>query len=326
MVRILEAMAILAQAPGTAGDQSAPPAAHRTAEPDLRFAGAAQRRSLPYETSRGLIFVRGNVAGREVWVLIDTGASRTIVDAGLARAAGLATEAATASLATPSGPLAAQRVRNLRLGFPGRMDARLPLALSADLGPVSAMLGRRVEAVLGWDILARVAMLVDPAGATLEFGESGMLSPPAGAASVPLSTRGRIPVRVGKENVSLLVDLGSNHNVGLCADAWARLAPEGAATRPIEVGHGQGRREARRAGVLPQVIMGHATFRNVSTAIEPGRPEEGDGHVGLGLLSGLVFMLDAGAGRMWFLPAQRTASPRPSQDRRAPVPPPGPGR
>jgi hypothetical protein len=246
--------------------------------------------------------------------LLDTGAGRSLVDAGLARTAGLRIEPAPISIATPSGALAGHRVADLGIAIADQMTVRLSQAGSADLGPISTLLGRPVGAVLGWDILGRIAFLVDPRGPGLSFAPSGQLPPPAGARWVELSARGWIPVGVGGAQLSLFVDLGSNHVMGLRADLWERFAPKGMETRPWNVSHAQGHSEPSRLGMLPEIMLGDTPVRDIATVIETPRPGDGDGHVGMGLLGPLVFMLDAGQGRLWF----RLAAP--------PAPGPGAGR
>lgn len=303
MVPILAAMMILAQPPTPA---AAPPAAtvsqpsNRTVRADFRFAGIGRRRPVPYETARSLLLVRGTVAGRSAWILLDTGAGRTIVDAELARDAGLRIDPARIAIATPSGALAGSRVYDLDIAIADQLAVSLSQAGSADLRPVSTLLGRPVGAVLGWDILGRIAFLVDPSGPSLSVAPSGLLPPPAGARWVELSDRGRIPVGVGGARLSLFVDLGSSHVLGLRADIWERLTPKGTQTRPWNVSHAQGQSEASRLGMLPEIMLGSTPVRDIATVIETPRQGDGDGHVGIGLLSPLVFMLDAGQGRLWF--------------------------
>ncbi len=308
MVPILAAMMILAQPPRPA---AAPPAAtvsqpsNRTVRADFRFAGVGRRHPVPYETARSLLLVRGTVAGHSAWILLDTGAGRTIVDAGLAHDAGLHIEPAPMPIVTPSGALAGHRVDDLDIAIADQLTIHLSLAGSADLGPVSRLLGRPVGAVLGWDILGRIAFLVDPRGPALSLAPSGLLPPPPGAHSVGLSARGRIPVSIDGTQVSFAVDLGSNHVVGLRADLWDSLAPKGADTRPWTVSHAQGQGEDSRLGVLPEIMLGDVPIGNVSVVLEAVAPGDGDGHVGMGLLGHMVFLVDAGQGRLWF----RVATP-----------------
>lgn len=316
MLRILAAMAMLAQASTPA---AAPPAASpsptQTIYVDFRFPVPARRHPLPYETAHGLLLVRGTVAGRPAWILLDTGAGRTLVDTGLARGAGLRLDTAPIAIRTPSGALAGNRVAELDIAIADQLAVRLSQAGAADLRPISTLLDRPVEAVLGWDVLGRIAILVDPRGPALSFSASGLLPPPAGATWLPLTGRGRIPVGVGKTEVSLFLDLGSNHVLSLRTDVWDRLAPAGAGTRPFNVTHARGEGRTERLGTLPEIAFGRGTIRDIATVIETGERDGDEGHVGTGLLARFAFMLDAGQGRFWYL----LVTPA------APAPAPGPG-
>lgn len=301
---ILSAAALAAQPPAASGDAPQDSIVHVTA----RFAPSEQRRPLAYEGPEGLIIFRATVAGRDAWVLLDTGATRSIVDSTLAGAAGLRIDTASRPLVTPTGTLAAGRVENLSFLVADQMEARLSSANAADLGHLSSIMGRPIGAVLGWDVLSDLVIHVDPGRRTITLARSGEITAPAGAGSVPFSRLSRqVSIRVGPHILSLFVDLGANAVIRLGPEAWAQVAPPGAETRPGRSMHAQGDVHAIQRGRLPEVGLGPVTLRNVPVTIGPLLPAHGDGLLGMGFFRRLVFLIDARQGRLWFLPPGNAA-------------------
>ena len=74
-----------------------------------------ERAPLAYETVGGLILFNVKLAGRDVWMLLDNRAERSVVDTAFARDAGFAVEALPGMIRTPTGTLPKQLVRDVPL-------------------------------------------------------------------------------------------------------------------------------------------------------------------------------------------------------------------
>jgi hypothetical protein len=98
--------------------------------------------TIPFEHTRNGIFVRARLNGKPdpLWFVIDSGAARTIISPAAARG-GIPLKDSVITI----GDVAIDRIE-LRI---------------ADLSTISRMWGRRVDGVIGYDLLCRAALAVD---------------------------------------------------------------------------------------------------------------------------------------------------------------------
>lgn len=124
------------------------------------------------------------LGGRPITAMLDTGASRTLVDPARAPAS----PGRRVTLESDVGGGKAVELGPLTLQI---LDRRvtLPAPLGLDLGPLREQTGRPIELVIGQDVLRSLALRLDP--------EAGAVSAaPSGASPVGDSWR-RVPLRTG---------------------------------------------------------------------------------------------------------------------------------
>src|SRR5690606_36585416 len=98
----------------------------QTERATVRSVPKEQRAPLIYEVSDNRIFFRANVAGEDVWAMLDTGASQTLIDIEFARAAGLSIGSEEKAVRTSRVDLPTWRVFDVPILIPGQFEADHP--------------------------------------------------------------------------------------------------------------------------------------------------------------------------------------------------------
>jgi len=124
---------------------------------------------LPFERAHDGVFVEARVKGERLWFVVDSGASHTLLDAAVARRLGIrATESSTIGGAGSGRvPVEIAKDQSLRLG--GLTLEGVDLRL-LDLAPLAAAWDRRVDGIVGYDLLCHTAVTIDYAAKTLTIG------------------------------------------------------------------------------------------------------------------------------------------------------------
>ena len=224
------------------------------ADPDGRGEGGAGtmedlRVEVPIEYSMKLLFVDVAIADAESTFsfILDTGAGMTCISRGLAEQLGVESTG-DMSAAGAGGALDAHAGRIDRLSI-GALEVKDLDVMVLDIGPLANMMGRRIDGILGYNVLNRYATTIDIAGETLVFESSDAPLPSGeGRISVPFQVLMGIPVVEGLLNrvkkLDFLVDTGATMSV-LPKAVAEELRPEqrlegavaaGADSRPIEMG------------------------------------------------------------------------------------------
>jgi len=173
--------------------------------PNLR----ANQTTLPFVLHRGYsIVVQGSIGGRKgLNFIIDTGAVPSVVDRRLSHRLGLGGQADQVSVFARTVP--AQRVVLPNVDM-GPVQAVGVEALVQDLSFIERILGVRVDALIGLDVLGKTSFSIDFAAKCLRFdplqGPSDVwadMTEDAYYAAVEIELNG-VPVRV-------MVDTGVNH-------------------------------------------------------------------------------------------------------------------
>jgi hypothetical protein len=126
--------------------------------------------TLRFERAHDGVFVEARVKGERLWFVLDSGASRTLLDAAAARRLGIrATESSTIGGAGAGRvPVELAKDQALRIGAAAlsKIDFRL-----LDLSTLTPAFGRRVDGVVGYDLLCHTAVTIDYAAKTLTIGD-----------------------------------------------------------------------------------------------------------------------------------------------------------
>ena len=140
--------------------------------------------TLRFERVHGGVFVEARVKGERLWFVLDSGASRTLLDAAAARRLGIrATESSTIGGAGAGRvPVEIAKDQSLQIGAAAlsKVDLRL-----LDLSTLTPAWGRRVDGIVGYDLLCHTAVTIDYVNQMLTIGGP---TPPGDA--LPLTFRG----------------------------------------------------------------------------------------------------------------------------------------
>jgi predicted aspartyl protease len=263
---------------------------------NARFVPKEQRAPVVYESPTGAILFRAKIADREVWAMLDTGASYSLMDIELARAAGLTIGSEEKPIKTSRGEMMMRRVSDVSILIPGQFEARYSPLAAVDMSAVSAVIGRKIEFVLGPDFLSAMVLAVDPSKRTFQLAPSGAFKAPPGSKTITLQN-GKIEVTIGNEKALVKIDTGYNGQLNLTPTAWERIVPKDAATGTAIHTGAEGRSYAKKAVLLPEIEIGSIRMTDVLVSEWPDRPE--DGVLGTGLLGKFRFALDIKMGMLW---------------------------
>lgn len=119
-----------------------------------------QQGVVPVERSElGLIYVLADLKGQPVRMIVDTGANRTILDRAAADRLGIDSSGPRLEVAGCIADAASEAAAGaLRLG-----PVAIPMDAVAvlDLSPMGPKLGERVDGIIGADVLAATAAVID---------------------------------------------------------------------------------------------------------------------------------------------------------------------
>lgn len=284
--------------PPAPAPQTSAPQADGKVKFNLRFVPKEQRAPVAYESPTGGILFRANIAGRDVWAMLDTGASYSLMDIELARSAGLTIGSEEKPIKTSRGEMMMRRVSDVSILIPGQFEARYSPLAAVDMGAASAVLGRKIEFVLGPDFLSALVLSVDPSKRTFQLAPSGAFKAPPGSKTISLQNgKPQIEVMIGNEKALVKIDTGYDGQLNLTPAAWERIVPKDAATGTAINSGAEGRTYANKTVLLPEIEIGSIRMTDVLVGEWPERPE--DGVLGMGLLGKFRFALDMKMGTLW---------------------------
>ncbi len=133
--------------------------------PDVVFARGETETILPFDDVAGLVFVRVSVErSRPLEFVLDSGAAHMVIDRRVADELGLRRVGSGRIGGAGTGGVRVDYVRDVTLALAGITSHGHELA-AADLRPLEATVGRRVDGVLGYELFARLVVEIDyPAG------------------------------------------------------------------------------------------------------------------------------------------------------------------
>ncbi len=295
---LLTALALLA-APVLPAAPAVPPAAPAEAEVQAGSAAALMQR----DVRCGQFMADCLVNGRPARLLVDTGATHTVLSADFAarelpqlelveglRLSGNATQAPRPALATVTA---------------GGVELKKSLVLLMPLGGVNSLMERPIDGILGMEHLRQLPFMLDlrEGGVGRWHADAGAFFPLRGQEDA--AGRLHVPARSGDSSCLLLLDTGSNTTTwpegswpaGAQAEAAALRVADVNGARDVAAGaHGQPA-ELRLAGgaLLPQV--------------EPLLRAAEGGHVlGLDALRGCLLIHRPGQGFFISAPRQQLSS------------------
>jgi hypothetical protein len=233
--------------------------------------------------------------------MLDNRVTTSVIDAAFARSLGFELDALEGRFRTPSGSLERWRVPDVAIRVPGQIFMQTPM-FAADLSFLSEVTGRPVSLILGNEYFDGLAVLFTPRDRHLEFAPSGTLDLPAGTPHLVLQDdRPRVEVMIAGRPAVLTVDLGFNGDIAVNEAAWTTLGLNDLPATTGRAANANGRVFAMSSAIVGEVALGPTSVSDVKVTLQPVFPDDGDGFIGLGLLSRFTFALDVPARRLWLI-------------------------
>jgi predicted aspartyl protease len=250
---------------------------------------------LSYEQVKGVILLQAVVLGQPATVLLDNGTERTVVDSGFAQRAGIGLQNSDLGASTGLSRLSVRLAKGATLTLPHTLTAQGQMP-AIDLTPMSAALGRPIAAVIGGDLLDRVAVMVRPGKRQVTIVASGGITPGAGAVVIPFEKRNQVKAEINGKPVHLKVDLGSSGVIRLNDAAFERVSAAGVVLSSGSQTSADGATRATRM-IKADLRIGSITAR--SAPIGSGYEQPGaDGLLGNGFFSQADTILDVQKGQL----------------------------
>jgi len=120
-----------------------------------------------FEDDFGLIFVTASVAGSPRWLLLDSGADQTLLDRGVADELKLAVHDKSSS-AQPGGAISIAHATDVEM-FVGGVPFHPHDVWVTPLHPLERFVGRKIDGILGYELLERYVVTIDYAAQELAF-------------------------------------------------------------------------------------------------------------------------------------------------------------
>lgn len=264
------------------------------------------------------IYIPAKVNGRDVEVLLDSGADTTVLDKSFAESVGR--QMVGSGIATGSGgEQEAGYAKNIAISI-GSMRMNLPTVAVIDLAEVANRIAIPLPVILGKDVFLQSIVDIDPSRPTIAFHDPATFTPPSGATLVPLEPLGSlrvVPISVeGLPDAPMIFDLGNGGYMSLTPAYWQKhdlLQGRRSSTRSSGAIGGE---QINRVATLKTIRFARVTFRDVPTEFSaPNIETDSDreaGNVGMPLLRRFRMMIDFPNNRMFVIPlADRINEPFP---------------
>ncbi|HEV2728802.1 MAG TPA: retropepsin-like aspartic protease [Terriglobales bacterium] len=173
---------ILALLPVALGAQAMDPSTKNT------FASGEQS-SVPFEFRKGMIFVPVRLNGsKPLSFVLDTGSARMLVDRALATDLGLKRSGQGSLQGARAGRIPIEFVQNVSIGLPGLESTAYEFS-TADLQPLQASLGEKVDGILGYEFFRRFVVTIDYESKTLTVALPKAFHPAETMQALPIELR-----------------------------------------------------------------------------------------------------------------------------------------
>lgn len=281
---------------------------------DVRFGPGERVARVPIEVDGAHVFFRGRLEDSPVWLMLDSAASGSVLDAQRALLLGLDSRGRQRVVGS-GGSAEGSYVRGVRVSLPGvRVEDQTFSTLPLDF--LAAPTGRRVEAILGYDLFARFVVELDyqagemrlhhPGGYT--YSGRGEIVPVTLHANQPYA-RARIELPGGDAaEGEFVIDTGSGASLMLASDFAAAHGLPAALERTLRSrAAAVGGTVSMVAGRLPAVRLGRFAFREPIVLFPDGMITAPGtaGNIGGGLLSRFRVIFDYPGRRLILEPTDR---------------------
>ena len=296
--------------PVAAAAAAVPPAA---AAPSSPFpAGAASSGWIPFEFfDRKRIFIPAEINGVPTQVMLDSGASQTVIDARFVKT--LQIKATGHFIGQGAGGSAAVTTLhgvNIKLGAITFRDTD---SVGIDLLAVEKQVGHDLPVVLGGDAFAQCVVDIDFAHRRIAFRNPARFDPPADATAAAVTQAGEnfaIQANIEGRPARLVFDIGNGGPLDLNSAFWA--SPGFLGTRRVSTtkSGGLGGMSVAKLIDIKDLEVGGARFSQIPTILwSDQKAGPADGNIGLPILRRFHLMVDLPHGRVLFAPPVDATTP-----------------
>jgi hypothetical protein len=185
------------------------------------FSGDAKASTFAFEWREGLIFLPVRINGsRPLSFVLDTGSTRILIDRKLAADLGLKASGTGSLQGAGAGRIPIEFIHDVGIALPGVESAGYDLS-TADLQPLEAVDGGKVDGIIGFPLLSRFVITVDYEAKQLTLTTPEAFHANRAAQTLPIELRDKWPfvkgelVLPGPVTVqdSFLIDSGSSDAV-----------------------------------------------------------------------------------------------------------------
>jgi hypothetical protein len=170
------------------------PVVLRAQAPDLRARetfSIGEESSFPFEFRTGMIFVPVRLNGsKPLSFVLDTGSARMLIDRTLADRLGLKRSGQGSVQGGGAGRIPIEFVQNVDLGLPGLESTGYEFS-TADVQPLQASLGAKVDGILGYELFKRFVVTVDYESRTVTLMRPGSFHASDSADALSIELRGK---------------------------------------------------------------------------------------------------------------------------------------
>jgi hypothetical protein len=261
----------------------------------------------PLEVATGdTLLVKARVAGSPVEAVLDSGSGASIIDVSLAQTLGMA-NGERRTISGLGGKAPVRLIRDVDVLF-GNRTRRLPFAVVADLGALSAAFGRRINMLLGADMFVDNCIALDFGHRRFALMPTGSF--PGGADWTPVAlghgAKQELYVSAsigGLSAVPLMIDLGSSAALMLSSTyVDAHDLTRGRATSTAALGGVEGVSTVD-VFTTPKLTIGGLSAENIPTLGNRNWLSTSTvGNIGLPLIGQFDAIFDVTAGFVWLRP------------------------
>ncbi len=156
---------------------------------EVTFAAGTRESTFAFDWRNGMVFVPVRLNGsRALSFVLDSGSTRTLVDRTLATSLGLKASGAGSLQGAGAGRIATEFIHNVSIALPGVESTGNELS-TADLRPLEASLGVRVDGILGYELFSRFVVTVDYEAKTMALNLPGAFHAGNTAQEIPIELR-----------------------------------------------------------------------------------------------------------------------------------------
>ncbi|MCP4656825.1 MAG: hypothetical protein GY856_15555 [bacterium] len=237
---------------------------------DTVIANGKAARDIPIELNTVHIFLQAKINGQgPYWLLLDTGASVTVLDTAAARKLGLELHGSIEGRGSGEGSREIQLIPGVSFAVPGA-EIRNQTVAAVELGDIAALIGRPLDGILGYDFISRFVVEIDYAALKLHLYERTSYQYQGEGSVVPIHLDGNQPhvtaiiTAQGREPIDgvYLIDTGSGGGVSFARPFTRKhdLLPTLTRSYTYTGGFGIGGASTSTVGRIARLEMGGLAF------------------------------------------------------------------